>query len=231
MNKRIIILANGTAPARRLLQSYLRPDDILICADGGANTAAKLSVTPKLILGDLDSVSPRTLKKFKNVPQKQIREQNSTDLEKALSYAVAHHYTEALVFGATGGRADHEFSNFSALSKFSDSLDIIFIDRYGEYISLENETVIHLPIGTTISLLPLTLCKGVTTSGLKWNLTNELLGLGVRESTRNVSMAESVSIKFRTGKMIVFLARSINKSPITKSKIKVSQIENQKIKK
>jgi thiamine pyrophosphokinase len=206
MNKRIIIRANGKPPAKQLLKRYLEPADVLVCADGGANAAAALSLVPHLILGDLDSVTKKTLKKFGKVPIKQIREQNSTDLEKTLSYAVAHHFSEALVFGATGGRVDHEFGNFSALTKFSNSIDLAFIDQYGEYFSIENETVIHLPIGTTISLLPLTLCKGVVTNGLQWNLHNESLGLGVRESTSNIVVDDSVTIKFRNGRLIIFIA-------------------------
>lgn len=217
MNKRIIILANGTSPTKQILKQYQEPNDILVCADGGANAAAALSIVPQMILGDLDSITAKTLKLFSKVPIKQIREQNSTDLEKALSYTVAHHFSEAVIFGATGGRADHEFGNFSALSKFSDSIDITFVDQYGKYFSVENETVIQLPVGATISLLPLTLCSGVTTSGLKWNLKNESLGLGVRESTSNVSTSEMVTVKFRTGKLIVFIAHSFNKLKIHNS--------------
>jgi thiamine pyrophosphokinase len=212
MSKRMILLANGTPPTKQLLKRYREPDDFFVCADGGANAAAALSVVPHLILGDLDSVTERTLKKFNSVPVKQIREQNSTDLEKSLSYAVVHHFSKALVFGATGGRADHEFGNFSALAKFSHSIDLTFIDHYGEYFALENETVIRLPIGATVSLLPLTLCNGVMTNGLKWNLNNESLGLGVRESTSNIAVADSVKIKFRSGRLILFIAHKITKS-------------------
>jgi thiamine pyrophosphokinase len=220
--RQAVLLANGTAPPKQLAMKYIRHADLFICADGGANTAVRWNLAPQLILGDLDSVTEQSLKRFSHVTIKRIRDQNSTDLEKALSYLLQHRYSHAVVLGATGGRADHEWSNFSALAKFSDSLNILFVDRYGEYFFIENDTVIHMPIGGTISLLPLTVCKGVTTSGLKWNLKDESLGLGVRESTSNVAKAEIVSIKFRTGKMVVFFSHSIKKPEIIKSRIHIS---------
>jgi thiamine pyrophosphokinase len=64
-NNKCIILANGKAPAKSVLTFLNKKGySILICADGGANSARKLNVLPNYIVGDLDSISKDTLKYY-----------------------------------------------------------------------------------------------------------------------------------------------------------------------
>jgi len=205
--KQAIILANGVPPRKSFLQAYLRLGDILICADGGANTAARFNITPDLIIGDMDSVSTVTLQRFRSVTRKKITSQNSTDLEKALAAAVRLRCTDAIVLGATGGRLDHAMGNLSALAKYSPRLHIQFIDELGEYMYIGRKLEIDIPNGTTISLLPLSVCTGITTQGLQWNLHDEALQLGVRESTSNRAIAQKVHIQVHKGDLILFILR------------------------
>jgi thiamine pyrophosphokinase len=203
--KRALILANGKPPGKRLFQKYYHSADWFVCADGGANTAARYNCTPDSIIGDLDSVKKETLVFFSNVDVKKLKDQDSTDLEKALSAAIRKKCKEIIVLGATGGRLDHAIGNLSALSKFSRKARIIFIDHDGKYFSMNHSSEFNLPIGTTLSLVPLSRCSGIVTKGLKWNLKNESLELGVRESTSNVIVSSPATIKFRKGKLIVFV--------------------------
>jgi thiamine pyrophosphokinase len=216
--KRAIILANGDAPSRMLLRAHLRNADILICADGGANTAAKLNVRPDVILGDMDSMLEASLKKFKKVKVIRMRDQNSTDLEKALSFAVRKGYGAITVFGATGRRIDHELGNLSALVKFSRKAEVKFVDRNGELLCLAKKESLALSAGRTISLLPLTSCEGVATTGLHWNLRNETLRFGLRESTSNVVAANPITICHRKGELVLFVKKTLSVSRYQKAK-------------
>jgi thiamine pyrophosphokinase len=206
--KRALILANGKPPGKRLLKRFLSSADLFICADGGANTAARYSCLPHLIIGDMDSIQEETLEVFADVKVKKLNDQNSTDLEKALTAALEQKCTEIVVLGATGGRLDHAIGNLSALGKFSCKASIKFVDGSGEYFPAGRLLKLHNHAGTTISLLPLSRCSGITTTGLQWNLKNESLEFGVRESTSNCVISSPVSIKVRTGSLIVFLLRS-----------------------
>jgi thiamine pyrophosphokinase len=203
--KRALILANGKPPNRRLIQKFFTSADWFICADGGANTAARFGYTPDLIIGDLDSIKKETLAIFRNVDVKKLKDQNSTDLEKALRAAIRRKCGEIVVLGATGGRLDHAMGNLSALAKFSRSTHITFIDTSGKFISANYLFESNLPIGSLISLLPLSRCSGIVTTGLKWNLKNESLELGVRESTSNVVISSPVKIKVENGSLIIFI--------------------------
>jgi thiamine pyrophosphokinase len=58
---RALILANGKPPSKRLFKNFLSHADLFICADGGANTAARFGCAPDLIIGDLDSMKREQL--------------------------------------------------------------------------------------------------------------------------------------------------------------------------
>ncbi len=200
-----MILANGEAPGKKLLSKSLRAGDFFICADGGANTAVRFGVKPQLIIGDFDSVTGATLGILSDVRTKKIRDQNSTDLEKALSYAVQKRYTDIVVLGATGGRIDHEAGNLSALAKFSRKAKIRFLDKFGQLVPVNRGQTFDLRPGTTVSLMPISDCTGIATSGLKWNLNNESLRFGYRDGTSNIVQSSPVRITVRSGNLILFI--------------------------
>jgi thiamine pyrophosphokinase len=200
----VIILANGNAPSKGLLERHLTDADLFVCADGGANAAVKLGVTPDLIIGDLDSIRPATLHKFSGVTARRIADQNSTDLEKAFAWVVRNGYREARVFGATGGRLDHTIGNLSALVKFSRKIAVTMYDTDGELACVGSERVFDVPAGTTVSLLPMTLCEGVMTKGLKWELRYESLALGQRGGTSNVVVSTPIKVKVRRGELLLY---------------------------
>ena len=110
--KKCIILANGKASKKSVIQFLQRKNySTLICADGGANQARKLSLTPDFIIGDLDSIKKQTTNFYKNKSKiiKQKR-QNDTDVEKCLKFAIKNKFEEAVLLGVTGDRLDQNIS-------------------------------------------------------------------------------------------------------------------------
>jgi len=204
MEKRALILANGHPPSKKLLQKLLKSAGVFICADGGANIAARLGLKPDLIIGDLDSIKAATLRRFSRVPARRIADQNSTDLEKAFSWAVRKGFQEIVVVGATGHRLDHAVGNLSALAKFSRKAKISFLDDDSELVCVGASYELEAPPGTIISLIPLSLCEGIVTKGFRWELRNESLKLGFRESTSNVVKSSPVSITVRRGDLLLY---------------------------
>jgi thiamine pyrophosphokinase len=203
--KRALILANGESPSARLFNQIHNSDDWFVCADGGANHAARFGKMPHLIIGDLDSITDETLELFKKARIKKLKEQNSTDLEKAFTITIRKGYTDIIVLGATGGRLDHAIGNLSALAKFSRSANIKFIDNSGVFIPVGRSLELNIPVKTTISLLPLSRCSNIITTGLKWNLKNESLQLGQRESTSNIVASSPVTIHVSRGDLILYI--------------------------
>src|SRR5262245_62079925 len=89
--QRIIIFANGDLPDLNKARALLRPDDYIICADGGTRHALTLGIKPNLIIGDMDSTEKSQLQKLKDEGveiELFPRDKNKTDLELAITYAV-----------------------------------------------------------------------------------------------------------------------------------------------
>jgi thiamine pyrophosphokinase len=204
MMKRALIIANGEPPRKQLLQSLSKEADVVVCADGGTNTALKFGIRPDAIVGDLDSVHAEALVKFQRVPTYEDTDDETTDLEKAISWAVKQKYDHITVVGASGKRLDHTVGNLGVLPKFYPDALVRFVDDLGEMMYVGRELTIEAKRGDVVSLIPLNRCEGVTTSGLRYGLEDETLELGVREGTSNVVLASPVTIKVKKGHLLLF---------------------------
>lgn len=204
MSSTAVILANGAPPKKTLLRKALEDAPVFVCADGGANTAAHMGFRPDLIIGDLDSIKSATVRKFRSVTTRRIADQNSTDLEKALAWVIRKGFSEITVFGATGGRVDHLAGNLSALGKYSRKARIRFVDNGGVLSAVGSELTFDAPSGTVVSLIPLSRCEGVVTKGLRWELQNAVLELGIRDSTSNVVQSGPVTVRVRRGTLLLY---------------------------
>jgi thiamine pyrophosphokinase len=204
MSKRALIIANGEPPRKHLLQSLSKEADVIVCADGGANTALKFGIKPDAIVGDLDSVHAEVLVKFQKVPTYEDTDDQTTDLEKAISWAVKQTYDHITVVGAAGKRLDHTIGNLGVLSKFYPDALVRFVDDLGEIIYVGEDLSFEANRGDVVSLIPLNRCEGITTAGLRYGLEDESLELGVREGTSNVVIESPVSIKVKKGHLLLF---------------------------
>jgi thiamine pyrophosphokinase len=204
MTKRALVIANGEPPKKQLLQSLARESGVVICADGGANTALKFGILPDVIVGDLDSIHAEALVKFHNVPTYEDRDDESTDLEKAIAWALRQKYDHIVVIGASGRRIDHSVGNLGVLPKFYPDAVIRFIDDLGELVYVGRGITFDAKRSDVISLIPLSRCEGITTQGLKYALDDEALELGVREGTSNVVESTPVTIKVQKGHLLLY---------------------------
>ena len=105
--RRIIIFANGELPDLDKARRLLRPDDTIICADGGTRHALALHVQPSLIIGDMDSAEKSQLQKLQKdgvTVELFPRDKNETDLELALDRALEMKPEQILIVAALGGR-------------------------------------------------------------------------------------------------------------------------------
>lgn len=199
-----VILANGKSPSKRFLQKLRSSATVLVCADGGANAAARANIRPDLIIGDLDSVTPLTERTFQSVPRRRIAEQNSTDLEKALRWLLRKGIREITVVGATGGRLDHVAGNLNVIGKYARRASLRVVEESGELLPVGAGREFSYAPGTTVSLIPLSKCSGVTTQGLRWELRNATLELGVRDGTSNSVVSNPVWVHVRRGTLLLY---------------------------
>ena len=204
MPRRALVIANGEPPKKLRLQALVREANVVLCADGGANTALKLGVVPDAIIGDLDSVHTETLVKFRKVPTYQDSNDETTDLEKAIAWAIKAKYDHVTVVGGSGKRLDQAIGNLGVLAKFYPDAVVRIVDDFGELTYVGRALTFEAKKGEIVSLIPLCRCEGIVTSGLRYALNGESLELGVREGTSNVVTESLVSVKVKKGHLLLF---------------------------
>ena len=209
-SKQCIILANGKPPKKKIISFFQKKDfDTLICADGGANSALKMNLTPDFIIGDLDSISSKALKRYRTTSKIiQIKRQNDTDVEKCLKYAISKKFDEALLLGATGNRLDHSFCNLGIVLKFFPQINLSLIAEDSYLKPYKGKVQIRTQPGETISIYGFDRKTKIISKGLKYPLKNIALPFGERESTSNIAQSDKVELKISGGK--VFVIRDLN---------------------
>lgn len=205
--KRFIILCNGRPPSKKLFQQILASADFFIAADGGGNRSRELGHAPDVVIGDLDSFESHDEDNFEVVFEP---DQNTNDLEKALQLARQKGATQVQVLGATGYRLDHTLKNLSVLKQFTPFFQrLVLKDNFGEMFLSPRRFQAELPVGTQISLFPLSgIVEGIHTSGLKYPLDHESLENGVRDGSSNEVIGKPVEITHTQGDLLIFIAES-----------------------
>jgi|GEM_PF-164472 len=90
----------------------------IVCADGGYNALRERGIVPNVLTGDMDSIEPSALDEARNRGVRIIKfdaDKNETDGELALRFLAAEGITELDIYGAFGGRPDHEAANLALL--------------------------------------------------------------------------------------------------------------------
>jgi len=208
--KKCIILANGKSPRKSVITFFNKNGfDTLLCADGGADSALRLGLTPDFIIGDLDSISKEAIKKFKSTLKiLQYKRQNDTDVEKCLKFVIINNFEEALLIGVTGKRLDHTICNLGIVLKFFSKIKLSLVAENSYLKPYTGDVRLKTQEGEIISLYGFDNRTKITSKGLKYPLKNISLPFGEKESTSNVSTSNSVQLTIRNG--IIFIIRDFN---------------------
>jgi thiamine pyrophosphokinase len=205
-----LIICNGKL-SKKLLAKFVKLNTprkriTIISCDGASDFLKRNNLTPDYITGDLDSVSQKTLSHFKQkkVKIKKVYDQDFTDFEKALRLAVSKKFKNIFVAGFSGKRLDHTLSNLSILKRYCRKAKIKVYDDTFVMICIYKSIEFNYKKGQVVSLLALPAARGIKTKGLKWELENESLELGVREGVSNTANDNRVKISFRSGTLLVF---------------------------
>lgn len=210
---KVLIFANGNRPDDVLAHRWAGWADQIICADGGANHATALGITPHVLIGDLDSVLPDLRVRLEAQGTRVLvypPNKDETDLELALLYAVAHGATDVVVLGALGGRIDHELGNFLLLAHPRLAGTRIRLIEGRQVVSLiRDRQAFDGQIGDLLSLLPIGGdAIGVTTQGLEYPLRDETLFFGPARGVSNVFTAPRPEVQVRLGMLLAVHIRS-----------------------
>ncbi|KAH9902785.1 thiamine pyrophosphokinase [Cubamyces lactineus] len=198
------------------------------CADGGANRLHDLLkdldgkdkrhlFTPDLIKGDLDSLRDdvRTYYSSRGVRIVYDHDQDSTDLMKCIAALVEDERAERhveqntiVILGGLTGRLDQTVHTLSLVHKLRRSRKRTFVitDDNVAWLLDAGEHRIHVDhtlFGPTCGLLPVGIDSTIlTTTGLRWNLTDHPSSFDGMVSTSNHLVPEEPVVSIKTTKPI-----------------------------
>ncbi|MFZ3101574.1 MAG: thiamine diphosphokinase [Desulfitobacteriaceae bacterium] len=210
---RIAVLANGSWNSEWGKQE-LSDVGLLICADGGGNSALLSDRRPDVLIGDLDSITPENLANCVETGTKIQRfpkEKDQTDLELALQYAqfqVPIEFSEGPIwlYGATGGRIDHFLGNIALLLAYARQGRKIYLKdpEHLMWIVQERENIFGHK-GQEISLIALTEKAVVTTEGFYYPLNHEKLYQDSPRGISNIFLGTEGFIQVDEGRVLVIM--------------------------
>jgi thiamine pyrophosphokinase len=150
-------------------------DPLVIAADVGAVEAHRLGFAVEVLVGDMDSVPAATVERIESEGgriQRHPRDKDVTDLDLALSVALAEGVEHVIIVGGDGGRLDQLIGNALVMSSprfASMQTDAIFGPARVHAIRGERE--LHGTARETVSLFAVgEIARGVRTIGLRWPL-------------------------------------------------------------
>lgn len=172
----------------------------IIATDGAADTLLNRGIVPNFVVGDMDSISKKSLAKCNII---RMEDQETTDFYKAISFAESKSLTPAVVTGLDGGVLDHSLDNFSTFVLFAN--DMLYLsDKTVGFCIANSHKSWKLPPGTKISIFGAPSAE-VSTQGLKWELQNKHFSFFEYNSISNRTLAPEIDIKAESGSVFVLI--------------------------
>ena len=195
--KSALLVLNGPRPSGKLLRAAAAGAGIVACADGGLKNALACGLSPRVVIGDMDS-RPRRTRPIRELSYICDFDENRSDFEKSLDWLRAVGCRRVLISGVRGGRLDHEMVNWAVVRRWSRRLEIVVIDAgFAHHVG---KGLRRFPgaKGRTVSLVADSGSTVVTTSGLRYPLKKERLPPGSR-GLSNATTRESFSVQVHRG--------------------------------
>ncbi len=206
----------GAAPHRACESYYaglLRQARLVIAADAAGEWCIELGRVPDAVVGDFDSSSTDALERLTEagaVTERHPRDKDETDLDLAITHARRHGARSLTLTAAFAARIDHTLASVGSMLRAADLLPVAREPSFDAYLLTQrHRTALELDVepGTTVSLLALEPCHGVTIDGMRYPLQDRSLGVLSSIGISNVATEPSVSVRLRHGALLVVLLR------------------------
>jgi len=197
MKNVIVSLAGECSIRRDQLEEY----NFVVGVDSGTDYLYKLFLIPNLIIGDLDSINPKTLDRAKKDNTEILDfevDKDKTDFELTLEYLKNNDYKNITIIGGESGDLDHLFGNLLSIAAFHNKENIEW-KQSNQNIIFPDSELINTESGKFFSLVPLSNLVGVSIDGARWNIKNENIQYGSTKTLRNITSGDILKIRVDSG--------------------------------
>ena len=173
----------------------------IIAVDSGIEHLLNLSLNPNTLIGDLDSISKKSLDEVKKNGVKILAfnsKKDQTDFELALNYLEEAEKSKVYIIGGESGEIDHLISIFLLIPSKSFFENIIWL--YGDKrIIFRQKLELNIKKLTKFSIIPLSDLTNLSIDGAEWNLDNKNIQFGETLTLRNITNEEQLNIRCDKG--------------------------------
>jgi thiamine pyrophosphokinase len=219
--RHVVVVADGDVPPRSALDAswpgWADGIDAVVAADGGLDRAGAVGLRPTVLVGDLDSLDPVRVRDVETAGlpvRRSPTDKDESDTELALLEAVRLGARRISGLGAFGGpRLDHALANVWLLAHPAlAGVGVVLLDAGSRVRATaapgpEGPAVtlaLPGPVGAIVTLLPFGGdVTGVTTSGLRYPLSDEPLRTGPARGLSNIRTATDAAVTVRSGRLLV----------------------------
>lgn len=203
------MVAHGdVAPSDRALAVTA---DVVIAADGGALALERWGITPKVLVGDFDSLGTDRLPAYRERGTRVVQfpvAKDQSDLEIAVRYALDSGATDITLLGILGGaRIDHALTNAMLVADPAyrgRGVRAVFGDTEIRAIHAGETATLHGAVGDTVTLIPVRGdAVGVRAEGLRYPLTGQTLHFGRSLGLSNVIATTPARVSIEQGVVLV----------------------------
>ncbi len=180
---------------------------VVVAADSGIDHALAVGLRVDVAVGDFDSVTPDALQAVTDagaLVERHPEAKDETDLELALDAAIARGARRIHVLGGHGGRLDHLLGNALLLAapKYADASVVAQMGEARITVVRRHASLTGTPGDVVTLLAPLRTAIGVTTTGLRYPLTDEDLLAGSTRGLSNELLESEASVLLRDGVLL-----------------------------
>lgn len=198
-----VIIAAGQFPRKEYPLYLLQSADLKVCCDGALTALEKRGIKPDVVIGDLDSVCGRALRRFDGTIVKSD-DQETNDLTKAFSYIMENHPETGsiVILGATGLSEAHTVGNMSLLMEYerrwslsSRGISVQMISDWSTIFAIGGSCELHVGEGRKVSLFANDSSLTIKSAGLQWPTDNVIFD-NWWKATLNRASADIISLQF-----------------------------------
>ncbi len=205
-----LIVAGGEPPGKELLHGLALKADMIIAADKGAQYCLDGGITPRLVVGDMDSLDKGSAERLSalGVAMKRLNtDKDRTDTEIALDEAIIRGAKRVEILGAIGDRIDHTLANIHLLRKaLHHGIKARITSENQQIFLVDSSETIGNSKGRTVSFLPLTeQVAGISLKGFLYELEEAFMEIGKPYGISNVVTGDQALVKVGKGILLAVL--------------------------
>lgn len=205
------LIVAGGSPVEPDLVTRLGKYAWVVAADSGLDQVYRLGLSPDLVVGDMDSVTARSLERAiaEGVAiERHPVDKNATDLELAIAAAAKAGYTTGTIIGGTGGRIAHTLANAMLLLE-DHSIALEWLAGAATIVALHATEMraFRRDVGRLLSVVAVGGRATCKSEGLRWPLDAITLDAGSTRGVSNELVAEEAKVLVMGGQVLTIQER------------------------